>query len=343
MKSPKISVISCSSNPDMVYYFQIKKQAVSDAIYLGPSICAHTSLLHIACFSHKNGFSLRLFFDVLWGLVQSLRLKFFGVTHVLFDNVHIANVAYGIFFKILRIKQIHTIHDRAIHPGSNARVTELYYQYFCRLCADEYVFFSNGLFVFDPDKKGHVLKLCGFEQYDKQTTGGRDVLFFGRIQPYKGVEHLEAIADFLGDQYPQSRLIVMGSGDSPYLSNLDERANVELHNRYFSKEELIAAAEFSAVTVVPYTSATQSGVMIESYSLGLPVVFFDVGCLSEYCPSDIFGRPVALGDVDQFNRCVADYIDDSASASQRLLASFESMYGLTAFHEQYRQLIKRLT
>ena len=326
----------------MDYYFQLKKQAVSDAVFFGPSSCAHTSLLDVACFSRKNGLSLRLIFDVFWALSQSIRLKFAGVTHVLFDNVHIANVVYGICFKLLRIEQIHTIHDQVIHPGRHARVTELYYQYFCRPCADKYVFFSDGLFLFDPDKKSHVLKLCGFEQYCKPTKGGQNVLFFGRIQPYKGLEYLEAIADFLRHQYPQSRLIVMGSGYSPYLSNLGKRANVRLYNRFFSKEELITAAESSAVTVMPYTSATQSGVMIESYSLGLPVVFFDVGRLSDYCLNDIFGQAVELGDLDQFNRYIAYYIDHSAAVHQRLLDKFESMYGVTAFNQQYRQLIRNL-
>lgn len=342
VKSRKLSVISCSNNPDMDYYFQLKKQAVVEAMYLGPSSCVMDSVLSIACFSNKNGPSVRLVLDILWALMQSIRLKFCGVTHVVFDNVHIANVMYGACFKILRIRQIHTIHDQVIHPGNNSRVTQLYYQYFCRYFADEYIFFSDNVFAFDSNKKGHKLKLCGFQKHAPEDVSGKDVLFFGRIQPYKGLEYLLGIAGFLENQYPQSRLIVMGSGESPYLQQLSNRANVQVCNRFFSKEELIEAARNSAVTVLPYTSATQSGVMIESYSLGLPVVSFDVGCLAEYCPNDDYGYTVPLSDTNAFNQKVGMFIDNVELCKNKLLNNFDQEFGVIAFNQQFKDFVFRL-
>ena len=44
-------------------------------------------------------------------------------------------------------------------------------------------------------------------------------------------------------------------------------------------DELISNA---SLTILPYTSATQSGVIIKSYALGTPVAVSDIEGLSEY-------------------------------------------------------------
>lgn len=340
-KYQKLSIISFSNNPDMDYYFNLKKEVFPTPIFLGPASNGN-NLLDISCFSHKNGLSIRLLFDVFWAILQSIRLRSKGITHVIFDNTHISSVVYGVFFKALRIKQIHTIHDQTVHPGKNSLVTELYYRYFCKYFSDEYIFFSKVKFEFDPQKPAHFMRLCGFEKNEPSTLKGKDVLFFGRMQPYKGIEYLATLSCYLELHHPDSKLIVMGQGHSPHLEALHQRANVVVSNRYFSKAELIRVASQCAVTALPYTSATQSGVMIESYSLGLPVVYFKVGSLHDYCPNETFGLAAELGDLETFNHNLSAYLQDTPNSKKRLLDVFNEEFGVAAFQKQFTKLVNQI-
>lgn len=340
-KFQKLSIISFSKNPDMERYFKLKKEVFPHPIYLGPAR-HRTSLFDISCFSRKNGLSILLFLDIVWATLQSIRLRFKGVTHVIFDNVHISSIFYGILFKALKIKQIHTIHDQTIHPGSSSLVTAIYYKYYCKYFSDEYIFFSNASFEFDPDKKNHVLKLCGFEKYESSRSTGKNALFFGRIQPYKGIEYLAAISDYLLVHHKDSKLVVMGRGYSPHLESLQQRSNVVVSNKFFSKEDLVQVAQQCAVTVLPYTSATQSGVMIESYSLGLPVVFFNAGSLRDYCPDDRFGLSAEIGDIDTLCQNLSTFLSVAPNAKGLLLNAFDTEFGVSAFEQQFIDLANRV-
>ena len=121
----------------------------------------------------------------------------------------------------------------------------------------------------------------GLEQHE------RAILFFGRLMPYKGIEHLLEAVRLLLDGRPDYRLIIAGEpkkGAEKYL--------LEIHSalhRLFDEEQVILKAEFIAdrdlelyfkaadVMVLPYKEIFQSGVLFLAYSFGLPVVATDVG------------------------------------------------------------------
>jgi glycosyltransferase involved in cell wall biosynthesis len=117
------------------------------------------------------------------------------------------------------------------------------------------------------------------------------VLFFGRITPYKGLEYLvRALAD-LDKKARGYRLIVAGTphGHEDYwggirqtliATGLDPR--VIARTEFIPEEEIEVFFKAADVLVLPYTDIFQSGVLILSYSFGLPVVSADVGSLGEY-------------------------------------------------------------
>lgn len=108
-------------------------------------------------------------------------------------------------------------------------------------------------------------------------------LFFGRIEPYKGLSRLfEAWSLFQDQASDEERhiLVIAGSGR---LSDEERRLvavsrNVVLINRFISDEELNWLFENCAFSVLPYVKATQSGIIPISYKFGKPVVVSgDVG------------------------------------------------------------------
>ena len=110
------------------------------------------------------------------------------------------------------------------------------------------------------------------------------LLFFGAVRPYKGLDvALEALAQV--DPALDARLVVAGrfwEGRDRYDALVDRlglHGRVEIHAGYVSNED--AALLFAAAdgAVLPYRSATQSGVAQLAFAYGTPVVATSVGGL----------------------------------------------------------------
>jgi glycosyltransferase involved in cell wall biosynthesis len=101
------------------------------------------------------------------------------------------------------------------------------------------------------------------------------ILFFGRIEEYKGIELLYQA--FIEDDEINSKLhlVVAGGGTIPFQRRDDEH-NVVIINRYIKDSEVRYLYEHAACVVYPYISATQSGVLSVAYYFKTPVLTSDV-------------------------------------------------------------------
>jgi len=108
-------------------------------------------------------------------------------------------------------------------------------------------------------------------------------LFFGRITEYKGIDILLSAYHNLEQYNSNVHLTIAGNGDfSKYKGLFDTCKNSMLINRYINEDEIpkIFNKE-NTVVVLPYTDATQSGVISIAYSFGCPVISSDTGGLRE--------------------------------------------------------------
>ncbi len=121
-------------------------------------------------------------------------------------------------------------------------------------------------------------------------TGGRVVLFFGNLAPYKGVEYALEAVRILAESDPDLRLLIVGrvKEDPAYLAKLERyladellSKRVLLRQRYVPEEEVGVYFRASDILVLPYRKIYQSGVIFLSYNQGLPVIATDVGALRE--------------------------------------------------------------
>lgn len=102
------------------------------------------------------------------------------------------------------------------------------------------------------------------------------ILFFGRIHPYKGLDYLlEAVRQIKGFTV---RLVIAGDG---VITSSNIPQNTILINRFIEDEEINAIFKIAHVVVLPYISATQSGVIPLAYFYGKPVIATNVGALPE--------------------------------------------------------------
>ncbi len=110
------------------------------------------------------------------------------------------------------------------------------------------------------------------------------LLFFGFIRDYKGLDLLLEAMKELPEDY---RLIIAGEVYGKFdkydrmISDLGLESRVTSLVRYISDDEVPAIFSAADACVLPYKSATQSGIVGIAYHFGLPVIATDVGGLRE--------------------------------------------------------------
>ncbi len=119
----------------------------------------------------------------------------------------------------------------------------------------------------------------------------KTILFFGRIKPYKGLEHLLAAFRQLVASDVNYRLIIAGEvqkGNEKYLAEIQrmvtrelDRGQIILKSHFIPDEEMEVFLKAADVLVLPYNEIFQSGVLFLGYSFGLPVIATDVGSFRE--------------------------------------------------------------
>ena len=114
--------------------------------------------------------------------------------------------------------------------------------------------------------------------------GKKNILFFGLIRKYKGLDILLEAFGALPDDY---QLIIAGEpygSFEPYQQIIDriqgkERIVKEL--KYIKDSEVTDYFSAADLAVLPYRSATQSGISSVSYHFEVPMIVTDVGGLKE--------------------------------------------------------------
>lgn len=113
------------------------------------------------------------------------------------------------------------------------------------------------------------------------------LLFFGFVREYKGLKHLLRAMPELKKQDPKIRLLVVGdfgSEEEEYRSLIRElkiEDALSLYTGYIPDKEVEQYFAASDLVVLPYESATQSGVVQMAYGFGKPVLVTEVGGLPD--------------------------------------------------------------
>ncbi len=142
-------------------------------------------------------------------------------------------------------------------------------------------------------EKHKALEILGLP-FDKKI-----LLFFGFIREYKGLDILLESISLLPDDY---FLVVAGesyiSFDKYYdlIDKLKIKDKVKLFVRYISDTEVPLFFSASDVCVLPYKSATQSGIVGIAYHFDTPVIATRVGGLPEMIENYGSGIIVEKGD-----------------------------------------------
>ncbi len=148
------------------------------------------------------------------------------------------------------------------------------------------------------------------------------LLFFGYVRPYKGLNILLQALREARKSVPV-QLVVAGEFYEP-LSVYEQQARelglekvVHFHNRYVPNEEVPVFFGAADVVVLPYLSATQSGIVPMAYAYGIPVVTTTVGGLPEVVEDGKTGLLVPPGNAQALAEAVVRFYRDEDRARWR--------------------------
>ena len=168
---------------------------------------------------------------------------------------------------------------------------------------------------------GKPVAVCGlpmleeFSGHSPQSRAGRTILFFGKVRKYKGLPTLlKALPKVL--RRFDCRLVIVGEFyDSirkchQLIRRLGIAGHVSLDNRYVPNEEVAAIFEEADLLVLPYLSASSSGVAQIAFSNALPIIASSAGGLSEVVIEGVNGMVFPSGDSDALAERIIRYFAD---------------------------------
>jgi glycosyltransferase involved in cell wall biosynthesis len=121
------------------------------------------------------------------------------------------------------------------------------------------------------------------------------ILFFGVVRPYKGLRYLVEAFPHVLNELPDANLLIVGDfweKEEDYRKLIQQfgiESRTELINSYVPNEEVGDYFYLADCLALPYTSATQSGIVQISYGFGVPVVVTKVGGLPEVVQDGLTG------------------------------------------------------
>ncbi|WP_294208448.1 glycosyltransferase family 4 protein [uncultured Chryseobacterium sp.] len=213
---------------------------------------------------------------------------------IVIDNITLTYVWSAIR---LRKKALLIVHDPFQHSGEEFIIEKYLRKLFFRLISHK--------ILLNNSQKDRFIKECGQneryihssflsiytyltyyhkDRHSETSSEEFNILFFGRISPYKGIRFLlETFISMLSAENIQNMtLTIAGSGDFDFdVSEYKSHPNIKIINTFVSPEDLSRLIAQSSVVVCPYTDATQSGVVMSAFAFKKPVIATNVGGLPE--------------------------------------------------------------
>lgn len=174
---------------------------------------------------------------------------------------------------------------------------------------------------------------------------GKALLFFGLIKPYKGLDVLLKAVKQVQKRIGDVKLIIAGEvygKQNQYLDlirALGLEDFVETQFRYITDKEIGGFFRRSQVCILPYKSATQSGVIATSYNFNVPVIASDVGGLSEYIDEGVTGMLVPPNDPEALAAAlIRFYEEDMYSVMSKNIPAYKERYSWQKLAETILQV-----
>ena len=319
----KVLLVTFSDNADhqdtlFGMYEEMRKQSDWNAYLL----CIQTPKVELQQSDHtwlidcpeRPGVTKKTFnFPLLLSVIHRIRREHFDAIY--FESLHTWNLP--IMMMSGKAKTYQVIHEVIPHEGdSQVKMVDLMNKAVVKF-ADAIVL-RNKTYIQDlierygigAERVRYLELWRRYPSYTQPVHNGH-ALFFGRINPYKGADNLVEIVRLC----PNIQFDVIGRVDpqmQDVVDQLSKEKNVKLNNNYVTDAEMREAFINSDWAIVPYNSASQSGIIIDAYKYSRPVIAFAVGAIPEQVDNGKSGYLVATGDNQKFAEKLREAMQMSA-------------------------------
>lgn len=176
--------------------------------------------------------------------------------------------------------------------------------------------YRSELPVYDCYKKDEVRDINKLKLELGFAEDSLILLFFGYVRKYKGLDILiEAFPKILSINQKARLLIVGEFYDDPkeyfkLIKNLKIDDKVKVINQFVPNEDVGNYYQAADVVILPYRSATQSGILNVAYGFYKPVIVTDVGGLAEFVDESKTGFIVEPNSPDAITAGVKKFLSE---------------------------------
>ena len=210
-----------------------------------------------------------------------------------------------------------TFHDIDIHKGDKGFILYRLARLWLRSIASK-IFIHGNSSGGDTDERHRYskkeiminpLSIDNSKPFEKYKDAGmreeNAVLFFGWITAYKGLEYLIEAEPLIKKETPDVKIIIagrtgMGRCNKKYFdrcySLISNKDSFILYNSYIPYDLAANLFKRAKIIVLPYTGASQSGVVSIAYSFKKPVIAAISGLLPEQVENNVTGILVPPND-----------------------------------------------
>lgn len=163
------------------------------------------------------------------------------------------------------------------------------------------------------DHFGELIEQSEARNELKILQNKKTLLFFGLIRDYKGLDLLINAFSRLNDEF---QLVIAGEvygNPEKYenqIANSPSKERIFFFNRYIPDNEVKFYFSASDVCILPYRSATQSGITATSFHFEIPVIATKVGGLEETVKDNVNGLIVDQPDAELIKSAIQKYFMD---------------------------------
>lgn len=142
----------------------------------------------------------------------------------------------------------------------------------------------------------------------------KNLLFFGLIRDYKGLDILIESMNLLDDNY---QLIIAGESYGSFdrynklINESLRKDNIVVFEQYIPDEMVSILFSAADTLVLPYRSATQSGVVALAYQLELPMIATNVGALGSAVKEAQTGLVIPSATVEYLSEGINEFFVNS--------------------------------
>jgi glycosyltransferase involved in cell wall biosynthesis len=186
------------------------------------------------------------------------------------------------------------------------------------------------------------------ENYNVKFNTDKVILFFGYIRKYKGLTYLiEAMPEILKTN--NVKLLIAGEfydDEKPYKEKIKElglKNNIVLLSDFMPDEKVRYFFSACDCLALPYTDATQSGIVQIAYFYDKPVIVTDVGGLSEVVIKEKTGIIINPGNVNDIANAVRRFYGENLEEKfSENIKEEKKKYSWEVFTENIMALAKEL-